>query len=48
MIDRSMLSHKELVQEEQENTVAGVTVQTGDKAFNDETDLKNEDFIYVF
>lgn len=43
-----MLSHKELAQEEQDSLNTETDHPTVDNAFNDETDLKNEDFIYIY
>jgi hypothetical protein len=45
IVDLSMETSKQMDAEEAENVDAG---GVGDKAFDDVTDLKNEDFIYVF
>ena len=44
VVDTSMGSAREGSEEEAENEASGV----GDKAFDDVTDIKNEDFVYVY
>ena len=44
VVDRSMMNARE--REISDN--AGGSDGTGDRAFDDETDLKNEDFIFVY
>jgi hypothetical protein len=43
IVDRSMMNarEREIINESEGES-------TGDRAFDDETDLKNEDFIYVY
>jgi hypothetical protein len=44
VVDRSIMNAREL---EISNEVEG-SDSTGDRAFDNETDLKNEDFIFVY
>jgi hypothetical protein len=44
--DRSMMNAQERVMSDEAN--AGSGASGGDKAFDDITDLKNEDFIFVY
>jgi len=44
IIDRSMMNDREREVSDQ----AGGSYETGDRAFDDMTDLKNEDFIFVY
>ena len=43
VVDRSMMNVQERADSEESSSET-----VGDRAFNDETDLKNEDFIYVY
>ena len=43
VIDKSMMNIQERTDSEESGSET-----IGDRAFNDETDLKNEDFIYVY
>jgi hypothetical protein len=45
IVDLSMETSKQVDAEEAEHVVAS---GVGDKAFDDVTDIKNEDFIYVY
>ena len=42
--DRSMMNARE----REISDLSGANDGTGDRAFDDETDLKNEDFIFVY
>jgi len=44
--DRSMMNAQERLADEQNN--AGDEVEGGEKAFDDITDLQNEDFVFVY
>ena len=44
VVDRSMMN----VEERQASDDAGGSDHTNDRAFDDETDKKNEDFIYIY
>ena len=44
--DRSMMTTEERAVSDAVDEVNGV--KSGDKAFDDETDLKNEDFVFVY
>jgi len=46
VVDRSLLSQHEI--DLLDGTSEGESGLVGEKAFDDETDLKNEDFIFVF
>jgi hypothetical protein len=48
IVDRSMMNSQELTMDAQDNDGAGVVMEGGEKAFDDITDLKNEDFIFVY
>jgi len=46
VVDRSMMNAQERAISDEADESNGIV--GGEKAFNDETDLKNEDFIFVY